>query len=291
MWSSFATPPDVLRDTGLVCLGAGEANGVAPGFVRRALPSHGLVLVTAGDGWYARPGERRPERVIAPAAIWLFPGVEHGYGSGPAGWHEHWILFSGAMTRVYRELGADSRRAVVGTRHGPDADTIGATFAGLREALSTPGLPAALRASALVQRLLLAAAAGLPERHPTHDVLGALEQTAAAPTPIAERAHRLGLAPAGLRERVREQTGMTPQEYILGVRLARAQSLLAETRLDIATVAARVGYDDPAYFSRLFAARVGVPPRAFRAQQSRDRETPIGRQPDSGSARDDDAAR
>lgn len=34
-------------------------------------------------------------------------------------------------------------------------------------------------------------------------------------------------------------------------------------------MARRVGYDDPAYFSRLFTRRVGIPPVRFREQQGR----------------------
>ena len=56
---------------------------------------------------------------------------------------------------------------------------------------------------------------------------------------------------------------------MLTVRLGRAKELLAATELPVAAVARRVGYDDPAYFSRLFTRRVGMAPVRFRAQQSR----------------------
>jgi AraC-like DNA-binding protein len=51
---------------------------------------------------------------------------------------------------------------------------------------------------------------------------------------------------------------------ILTARLNEAKTLLAESDLPIATIARQVGYDDPAYFSRLFSARVGQSPREFR---------------------------
>jgi AraC-like DNA-binding protein len=51
---------------------------------------------------------------------------------------------------------------------------------------------------------------------------------------------------------------------VLGTRLNEAKALLADSGLTIAAIARQVGYGDPAYFSRLFSARVGLSPRAFR---------------------------
>ena len=58
------------------------------------------------------------------------------------------------------------------------------------------------------------------------------------------------------------------QELVLRTRLSAAKALLAEEELSIAAVARQVGYEDPAYFSRLFAARTGESPRAFRRSGS-----------------------
>ena len=67
-----------------------------------------------------------------------------------------------------------------------------------------------------------------------------------------------------LREGVRSAAGVTPQEVILTTRLNTAKALLAETDAPVAAIAREVGYEDPAYFSRLFTSRVGQSPRAFR---------------------------
>ncbi len=73
----------------------------------------------------------------------------------------------------------------------------------------------------------------------------------------------------GLRAAVRRVAGCSPKDYLLGIRLGRAKELLAVTELPVAAVARRVGYDDPAYFSRLFTRRVGMAPIRFRAQEGR----------------------
>lgn len=60
------------------------------------------------------------------------------------------------------------------------------------------------------------------------------------------------------------QIGIT--EYITTVRINHAVALLEQTRMPIAEVAARVGFADPLYFSRVFKRKVGIPPAAYRKQ-------------------------
>ncbi len=57
--------------------------------------------------------------------------------------------------------------------------------------------------------------------------------------------------------------GTTPNQYIVGLRMKKAQQLLKDTELSIGEIAWRCGYDDHNYFSRLFKKQVGVTPRAY----------------------------
>lgn len=85
----------------------------------------------------------------------------------------------------------------------------------------------------------------------------------------AEHAARHGMSPAELRGAVRRGAGRSPKDCLLGIRLGRAEELLAATELPVAAVARRVGHDDPAYLSRLFTRRVGIAPVRFRERQGR----------------------
>ncbi len=61
----------------------------------------------------------------------------------------------------------------------------------------------------------------------------------------------------------RRALGATPLDCLAGLRLERAEALLREGR-SVAAVARAVGYRDPAYFGRVFRARHGLSPSAYR---------------------------
>lgn len=62
----------------------------------------------------------------------------------------------------------------------------------------------------------------------------------------------------------RQEYGLSPQAYLLRVRMEWAQRLLATGTFSVHEVASMVGFQDPLYFSRVFRQYVGVPPSTFR---------------------------
>lgn len=268
-WAAYATPPSSLREHGLACLGAGEHRSTAS-FRARSLASFALVYISHGRGWYAHRGRFGEERVVrAPSLLWIAPGREHGYGPDTDGWTEHWVLFGGVGVQTFLSLGVlDLGAPVVELDAAPER--FPELFAGLRAALGAGGVAGSLEASIITQQLLLASASGHPDPLPVDEQLvKRLRRSANQPMAMAERARSLGVSLETLREVVKASTGLTPVDVVLEARISQAQTLLAETSLDIRTISARVGYDDPAYFARVFAGRVGVPPTTFREQQSR----------------------
>jgi len=62
----------------------------------------------------------------------------------------------------------------------------------------------------------------------------------------------------------REYQGQCFGDYVTDKRMELAETLLSDLMLNITEVAAKVGYDDPGYFSRRFKQRKGMSPREWR---------------------------
>ena len=62
----------------------------------------------------------------------------------------------------------------------------------------------------------------------------------------------------------KRMTGMSPIDYITGVRLRHGCELLSGTNLSVKEISAMVGYGDQMYFSRMFKKKMGVTPKGYR---------------------------
>lgn len=91
----------------------------------------------------------------------------------------------------------------------------------------------------------------------------ALEQTFRREKSPAAYATQLGVHPNHLATAVRTASGLPPGEWIRARIVLEAQCLLGNTTRAVKEVAAELGYDDEAYFSRLFKKSVGLSPRDY----------------------------
>ena len=60
--------------------------------------------------------------------------------------------------------------------------------------------------------------------------------------------------------------GVSPQQYLLRLRLDRARGFLRDSSMSVSEVAESTGFNDPFYFSRMFSKAFGLSPRAFRSK-------------------------
>ncbi|MBQ3055349.1 MAG: helix-turn-helix transcriptional regulator [Oscillospiraceae bacterium] len=80
---------------------------------------------------------------------------------------------------------------------------------------------------------------------------------------VGEIAEQIGIDRSYLFKLFREQVGVSLQQYLIGLRMDAAKTMLAETASAIGTVAASVGYE-PLHFSKMFKRYFGVSPQEFR---------------------------
>ncbi len=77
-------------------------------------------------------------------------------------------------------------------------------------------------------------------------------------------AQRLNITKNYLNETIKKNTGFPVSYWITNEVLMEAKRLLFHTTLDVKEIAYAVGYDDPAYFSKLFKKHEGLSPLCFR---------------------------
>lgn len=77
-------------------------------------------------------------------------------------------------------------------------------------------------------------------------------------------ARRLCISEVYLNEAVKKSTGMTPTEWINFTIVLEAKRLLRSTTLSVKEVAHALGFEDHAYFSRLFKKNTATTPSEFR---------------------------
>jgi AraC-like DNA-binding protein len=79
-----------------------------------------------------------------------------------------------------------------------------------------------------------------------------------------EIADAVGVSSNYLSRIFHQEVGLSAWDCLNRFRILKAQELLRRSPASIAEVAAQVGFDDPAYFSRMFRKHTGQSPQAYR---------------------------
>ncbi|KAA6219052.1 helix-turn-helix domain-containing protein [Streptomyces filamentosus] len=234
-----------------------------------------IVHVVEGTGTHVIDTERyevRPPQlgVILPGQVHRWEGVRGLEGSlvlftpeflvGGAGDEE---LLRRLGERPWADLGADAHARTSALmeelaeeyRSGDDG------FAGVLRSLLHVLLVRAARVPGTGIRPAVRGVAG--------EFLRIAGPAAAEGLSVRECAGRLGVSAGHLNEVVRGATGRTPAALLREARVQEAQRLLVATDLSVRQVAARVGFEDPAYFCRFFRREVGRSPGDFRKHHDR----------------------
>jgi transcriptional regulator GlxA family with amidase domain len=94
--------------------------------------------------------------------------------------------------------------------------------------------------------------------------LGCMHEDPAHPWTVEALAQRVAMSRSTFAARFAEIVGEPPLHYLTRWRMQKARSLLREGRVPLSEVAARVGYDSEAAFSKAFKRAVGEAPGAYR---------------------------
>ncbi len=261
--------PDVMHIERIVDRAAGLDWTIAP---HRHLHLHQIFLLTAGE--VTMTLDAPPRRLALPACVNVPRGAVHGF-TFSAG-TEGFVLTLPA--EVYPMLFApEAEVAAVLARPAflPDPDRFTPLFRAMAETYAQPIRFRRSRLAAEATALACRVAEAIP------DTAGARPK---APDPrlarfeamvrdhlrarltVAEFARRLAVSPRHLSRLCRAATGQSAQDYIDSQTIGEACRLLVYTRMSVQEVGWHLGFDDPAYFARVFHRRTGHAPRDYRAR-------------------------
>jgi AraC-like DNA-binding protein len=116
-------------------------------------------------------------------------------------------------------------------------------------------------------RLLLDAATLEHQNDPVTRTIGYIRGHLADQLTIADLADFVCLSPSAFAHLFRDITGMSPYQFIKGVRMERARALLVEGELNVGAIARAVGYSSLSHFVNEFKRYFGVTPGSYADSQ------------------------
>lgn len=84
------------------------------------------------------------------------------------------------------------------------------------------------------------------------------------PNPVKALVRLSGLAERSFKRRFQNATGMSPLEYVHALRIEEAKQMLESGDEPIEAIAHEVGYENAAFFTRLFRRKVNLSPTEYR---------------------------
>jgi AraC-like DNA-binding protein len=106
-----------------------------------------------------------------------------------------------------------------------------------------------------------------PSQKPDQIVAAAiayLNQHYLEPLSVLKLGEYLGYSRSRMFELFKSQTGLTPKDYLIRLRVEKAEELLSRSRRSITDIAHSVGFNSSQYFSTVFRRYTGQTPAEFR---------------------------
>lgn len=231
----------------------------------------------------------RPVEAAAPAILLIAPGSVHGFRHARDTSGHQLTIPSATLQQLLagtRLMDAGLGTSFVLTELTPEARAeCSALFDMLAREFRGGGagrVPALLAAATLLAVLLLRLHGEHSQKEQTPGARDALVQRFRALAEQHFREHRglpfyadaLGVTPDHLSRSCRNATRQSALQLLHERLMLEARRLLAYTPMSILEVAAAIGYQDPAYFSKFFTRATGHSPSQYRALADRGVKAP-----------------
>jgi len=234
---------------------------------------HILIFCVAGEGWIEMDGVA--QTICANQAVFIPRYAPHAYGSSiESPWTIHWVHFVGVEGNFYvSQVPEDDHRLLVDAQCSQRLEALfEQCYEGLLEGFVLNRL---IHAAKILHHLLGELLYNNPAFSPfqrtnrfrsVEPTLRYLRQNIDHSLTLTDMADHANLSKPHFSRIFKDQTGYSPMDYFIHMKIQRASSLLVLTDMTVREIALTVGYEDPYYFSRLFKKVIGLSPSAVRDQ-------------------------
>lgn len=234
-------------------------------------PEHILILCVAGRGWAEVDGEH--VSVEANQALVIPAGAPHIYWADDGKpWSIHWVHFKGTVSAYFPNLLPDDVYTLPVAPETVDQleglfhecyRTFLGSFAWQRMVHVTQTL------HYLLGHLFFNNSAFSPvlrssQSHNLENTLDYLSENLSESLTLQDMADHANMSKSHFSRCFKEQTGFSPVDYFIHLKVQHAAMLLTFTNKTVREVSFEVGYEDPYYFSRIFKRIIGLSPTDFR---------------------------
>jgi AraC-like DNA-binding protein len=233
----------------------------------RILNEYHLVLITKGNGSFESRsiGKRK---ITEGDAFLLFPGEWHRYKpSKKTGWTENWVGFSGKIADIIIKRYFFKKENPFVSKF--NNQLVVSLFQKLCCLVEEEPFGFQRTASGICIQLLAEfcnsqLGSGLIEKSPISRAKYIMNEKIDEEIDFKILANNLGISYSKFRSDFKRQTGLSPLQYFLLLKIEKAKSMLLSTNINSKQIAYELGFESDHYFCRLFKHKTGLTPKQFR---------------------------
>lgn len=239
----------------------------------RALNEFHIVLITKGEGVFE--SKATGEIKVSDGAVFLlFPNVWHRYKPKKStGWTERWIGFSGEIAKHFLSNGFfNANEPIITNCNKPSVLN---HFNNLFKLFDEATYGHQHLASGICLQLMGELHNIKSGGSNLDDLNSMVSRTKSimykninSAINLIEIASHLGVSYSKFRIDFKKQTGVSPLQYHLLLKIEKSKELLLNTNKSQKEIAFELGFESDVYFNRLFKRKTGLAPGKFRSKKN-----------------------